>query len=197
METLFEYIFYAGLAVAFLSIIWLLVVLVRGPRRKFWIPLLALLLGLAISAAPAIISKNMTVDLGARDKIVNNDRHLTLTGWDGETYSVLKNRPDTVVLQMANKDVNDDSLQYIADMTKLRDLDLNDAQITDSGLAMIGKLATLESLKIRGAKITDDGFREHIMPLKNLKKLDVRSTGLTSELIDEWKAKVEGRRVLK
>lgn len=203
MDTIFEYILYTGLLIAVIAMIWFLAVLIRGPRRTFWKPLLLLLLGATIAATPAIISQNMAVDLGPRDKMVRNtttgteERHVTLTGWDGETYSVLKSRQDAVVLQMANKDVTDQSLEYLAGMTKLRRLDLNDAQITDAGLKIIAGLSSLEELRIRGAKITDAGFREHMMPMDGLLRLNVQSTGLSADVVDEWKTKVKGRRVQK
>ena len=62
------------------------------------------------------------IDLGPRDKIVDGQRHITLTGWDksAEDYAALEMRPDTVVLQMANSDVTDETLGYLSGLTKLR-----------------------------------------------------------------------------
>jgi hypothetical protein len=62
--------------------------------------------------------------LGPLDKIVAGERHLTLTGWNQNDYAVIATRPDTIVLQMANADVTDQTLQFIKGMKNLRELDL-------------------------------------------------------------------------
>ena len=74
------------------------------------------------------------VDLGPRDKNVDGERHVTLTGWDRGDYSVLRLMPDVSVLQMANADVTDDVLEGLRGMKNLHELDLNGTQVTDAGL---------------------------------------------------------------
>ena len=67
------------------------------------------------------------------EKIVDGQRHLTLTGWDRKDYSILKLKPDVVVLQMANPDVTDESLESLQEMKALQELDLSGTQVTDAG----------------------------------------------------------------
>src|SRR5262245_33337045 len=69
-------------------------------------PLLVILLGAAVVATPAAVNRYQLyfLDLGPRDKMVDGERHVTLTGWDQEDYSIVRLMPDVVVLQMANPD---------------------------------------------------------------------------------------------
>lgn len=194
METLFEYTFWLGLAILAIGAIWFLIRLIRGPRKRLWIPALVGLVGLGFMTAPAAIARQLPVDLGARERIVDGERHITLTGWDEDNYAVLDQKPDTVVLQMANSDVTDETLKHIADMQELAELDLNDTQVTDAGLRILASLPNLKSLRLRGTAVTDDGFRECLMPHETLKNLDLRQTKVSKELVDQWKAAGEGRR---
>ncbi len=195
METIFEYTFWTGLGVLAIGVLWCLVRLIRGPRNRLWIPVLAIVLGLGLMSAPAAISRQLPVDLGARERLVDGERHVTLTGWDGGSYDFLDKRPDTVVLQMANDDVTDATLAYLQGMQHLVELDLNDTGVTDRGLGALSRLSNLETLRLRGTGITDSGFREFILPHATLKRLDLRQTSISKELIDQWKAAGTGRRV--
>src|SRR3954453_3468422 len=82
-------------------------ILLRFARAR--LPIVVMLVGGVITAAPYAVNyiQQRFLDLGERDKIVEGERHLTLTGWDKKDYGVLLARPDTVVLQMANADVTD------------------------------------------------------------------------------------------
>jgi hypothetical protein len=133
------------------------------------------------------------LDLGERDKIVDGERHLTLTGWNKSDYSVLSLRPDTVVLQMANPDVTDATLDYLQSMTRLRELDLNDTKITDAGLAKLAD-KPLVVLRLRGTGVTDAGFREHLLNREPLNELDVRDTAVEPGTFREWRSAKPGRR---
>ena len=194
METVFEYIFWSGLVVLAVGAIWFLLVLVRGPRKRIWVPALTIILGLGLMGAPAMIDRYIPVDLGPRERMVEGERHITLTGWDGQSYGFLTQKPDTIVLQIGNSDVTDETLDYLSGMTELKQLDLNDSAITDEGLACIRQLSQMERLLLRGTRITDDGFRKHLLPMKNLKQVDFSQTAISPELIDEWKAAASGRR---
>jgi hypothetical protein len=127
-------------------------------------------------------------DLGPREKLVDGELHVTLTGWDRTDYSVLRGKPDTVVLQMANADVTDETLKHLEGMSRLRELDLNDTQITDAGLAMLVRLPSLCILRLRKTKITDQGFREHLAGKNGLLELDMRQTDVASNVLRAWKA---------
>jgi internalin A len=70
-------------------------------------------------------------------------------------------------------------------MVNLRELDLNDTQVTDAGLADLRELAKLEVLRLRGTKMIDSGFREHLLDLKELKRLDLSHTAISDEVIED------------
>jgi hypothetical protein len=168
-------------------------------RREARAPVLGMLLGAAIIAVPYGINfyQQWFVDLGPRERIVDGELHVTLTGWDRSDYSVLRARPNIVVLQMANPDVTDQTLEYLRGMTLLRELDLNDTQVTDEGLHILRELPRLESLRLRGTPITEDGFRQFLMPKESLKELDLRQTGVTSKTVREWRAAQPERKALR
>jgi hypothetical protein len=160
-------------------------------RRPVWI----MASGVAIAAAPYGVNfvQQHFIDLGPRDKIVDGERHLTLTGWDKKDYSVLRARPDTVVLQMANADVTDATLDYLKPMSQLRELDLNDTQVTDAGLTKIHD-KPLVILRLRNTAITDAGFRGNLLTLDSLMELDLRATAVEPATFREWKALKPGKR---
>ena len=64
-------------------------------------------------AAVGLAAFAVSIDLGPREKIVDRELHVTLTGWNRNTadYVVLRSKPDIVVLQMANPDVTDLAMQ--------------------------------------------------------------------------------------
>ena len=187
MELLFEICFYIGALLTVVAIVWLLATLLRGQFGKLKLPLVLLLIGGALILGPAIVSRSMTVDLGPRERMVSNERHVSLTGWDGKSYDLLRTKPDTVVLQMGNADVNDETVKLLAGMQQLRELDLNDSVVSDAGLAELAKLPSLRTLRLRATKITDAGFREHLMNLPALKQLDLRDTAVSTESVKDWK----------
>jgi hypothetical protein len=133
-------------------------------------------------------------DLGPREKLVDGELHLTLTGWDRTDYSLLRTKPDTVVLQMANADVTDETLLYLEGMSRLRELDLNDSQITDAGLPLLARLPALQILRLRKTRVTDQGFREHLAGKSGLLELDLRQTEVTSKTLRTWKAENKEQR---
>ncbi len=153
----------------------------------------ALLIGVPF-ALNAVINK---IDLGPRERIVDGQRHITLTGWDQHEYSILSQRPDVVVLQMANADVTDETMSRLRTLTQLEELDLNDTQITDAALVTLAELPKLARLRLRGTKITDDGFRRHLAGRDSLVELDVRDTAVASKTLREWKKANENRKYLK
>ena len=79
----------------------------RHPRRE---PVLVLLIvSLLVATIPALYTLFVPLDLGPREKLVNGEHHLTLTGWDRKDTPSSSSSPP-VVLQMANPDVTDQSL---------------------------------------------------------------------------------------
>ncbi len=170
--------------------------------KRVTVPATVLMLGLLLAGGTIGLNLYLAhhIDLGPREKIVDGQRHVTLTGWDksAEDYAALEARPDTVVLQMANRDVTDATLGYLAGWTKLEEIDLNDTQITDAGLAKLARLPRLRVLRIRGAKVTDQGFRDLLLEKESLTELDARETEIASKTLRQWKnAKKELRRYMK
>jgi len=206
-----------GLAVAALAWIWLLarafrqdrrwglgslvlppvglIFAVRHPRKGIT-PLILFLLSLLVAATPALYTKFVPLNLGERDKLVNGQRHLTLTGWDRKDYSILKGKPDVVVLQMANPDVNDQSLASLKEMSALQELDLSDTQVTDAGLKILKDLPALTKLWLVRTKITDQGFHETLFAKDSLMRLDLRGTQVSRETVQAWRDAKPGRQVL-
>jgi hypothetical protein len=164
--------------------------------RKASAPMILFLVGILLIGGTFGVNYVLShhVDLGPRDKLVDGERHLTLTGWDGTDYSVLQSRPDTVVLQMANPDVTDATLMHLQAMSKLRELDLNDTQVTDAGLPRLSQLPALQILRLRKTKISDRAFREYLGDKDTLLEVDLRETEVASKTLREWKARQKERR---
>ena len=222
-ETYGIYVLVAGIVLALAGYIWLLLrawghdwrwglALVLFPPasllflavefRRVVVPanvfLVGLLLILGTLGLNVLVVRH--IDLGPREKIVDGELHLTLNGWDrpADDYAVLEMKPNTVVLQMANSDVTDETVGFLAGLQKLQELDLNDTQVTDTGLAVLAQLPRLRVLRLRGTKITNDGFREHLLAKPTLLELDVRETEVASKTLRAWKnADKERRRYLK
>lgn len=197
------YLLILGAVIVALGGFWLFVralkILLPHWRRAVG-PMLVLLLGVVILAIPYGVRYyyEWFVDLGPREKRVDGELHLTLTGWDGTDYSILRARPHTVVLQMANPDVTDQTLEHLREMSRLRELDLSDTQVTDEGLRLLSALPQLATLRLKDTKITDNGFREFLLAKETLLELDVRGTQVASKTVREWKeAKKEERKYLR
>ena len=109
MENYAHIIYLSGLGVIVLGCVGLVIRAFRH-WRKGLLPLGMIALGLAITAFPSAYTLLAPIDLGPRDELVDGERHLTLTGWDRKDYGFLASKPDTVVLQMANPDVTDQTL---------------------------------------------------------------------------------------
>lgn len=130
-----------GLAVALLAWIWLIVRAFRTRRawgftslvvppvglvfaarhpRKGFPPLGLLFFSLLIAATPALYTLFVPLDLKPRDRLVEGQQHLTLTGSNRKDYSILKLNPNVVVLQMANPDVTDETVELLRGMKSLQ-----------------------------------------------------------------------------
>lgn len=219
IEPYFPYLFLVGIGLAALS--FLVLVMLAFGTRPFWgfgvllgaplfapayvwlhpkrglAPFMLLILGLSAAAAPAIVTHLVPIDLGPRERIVDGERHLTLTGWDRNDYALLGSRPDTVVLQMANPDVDDTTLKHLQRLDRLRELDLSDTQVTDAGLWRLQHLKTLETLRLKGTKVTDDGLQQLFDSVPALRQLDLRETKVQPQVVEAWKLKGDGRRALR
>ncbi len=172
-----------------------LVFAARHPRRGV-VPLILGAVSVLVAAAPAVYILTVPLDLGPREKLVDGQRHLTLTGWDRKNYSLLKFKPDVVVLQMANPDVTDQALEPLKDLKALRELDLSDTQVTDAGLKVLKDLPALATLRLARTRITDQGFQDALFAQESLMQLDLRGTQVSHETARAWRDAKPGRRVL-
>lgn len=166
--------------------------------RRVVAPLVLLFFGAAVFAAPFVYTQVIVprLPLHEWEKLVDGEMHVTVTGKPDFEYAKLKNRPDIVVLQMANPEVTDQTLEYLRDHPKLRELDVSGSKITDAGLATIRTLPNLEVLRVKNTPITDAGFKEHLSDLSGLKKLDARDTGVLPKTLRAWKNAQPGREAL-
>jgi hypothetical protein len=164
--------------------------------RKGAVPFGITLLCLLVAGIPALYTLYVPLNLGAREKVVEGEKHLTLTGSDAKEAPDLEKKEDVAVLQMANPDVNDRSLEALKGMKVLRDLDLSGSQITDTGLEVLKALPALAALRLARTKITDAGFRSALFEKDSLMELDLRDTQVSNETIKAWRDAKAGRRVL-
>jgi hypothetical protein len=218
MERRANYLEFGGGALAVLAWIWLIVrafrqrrawgwgtllvpplvglVFAALHRRKAAAPLLLCALGVLVAAVPALYINLVPPDLGPYEKLVDGQRHLTLTGWDRKGYSFLRLKPDVVVLQMANPDVTDQVLEDLKEMKVLQELDLNGTQVTDAGLKVLKDLPALAKLRLARTKITDHGFHDALSSKDSLMELDLSGTQVSRETARAWRDAKPGRRVL-
>jgi hypothetical protein len=166
---------------------------VHWPRAKR--PVGLLVLAGVIIAVPYGVNwyHNRFISLGPREKMVDGELHITLTGWAGTDYSILKVKPATVVLQIANPDVDDATLEYLRGMKQLRELDVSSSQVSDEGLKIIAELPRLEELRLARTKISDDGFQKSLAVKDSLRKLDLSGTDVKSKSKRDWKNAQRGR----
>jgi len=153
-------------------------------------PLAMVLLGLILGAVPFAWNhlQDSLLGLGERDRIISGERHLVLTGWDRSDYAIFAARTDVVVLELANSDVSDATLELLRPLTRLRELTLNDSTVTDAGLATLKEFSSLESLRVARTKITKDGIVEFLQdPPANLKEIDVSGNSIPASALRKWK----------
>jgi hypothetical protein len=153
-------------------------------------------LAVVVAALPAVYMLCVRLDLGPRDKIVNGQRHVTLTGWDRDDYSVLRLLPDVSVLQMANSDVTDQVLERLRGIDSLQELDLNGTQVTDTGLAILRELPALTALRLARTNITDKGFRDVLLTKDSLMQLDLQHTQVSREAVKMWRGAKPNRKAM-
>ncbi|MDP1798308.1 MAG: hypothetical protein Q8K78_12530, partial [Planctomycetaceae bacterium] len=167
--------------------------------RKTRKPSILLIAGLLVSAVPfaANALQDKFIGLGKHESQVNGEWHVTVTGWDQKDYAALKLRSDVAVLQMANPDVTDQTLEILRDFTNLRELDLNDTAVTNDGLPILAALPKLQILRLARTKITDEGFQNHLAEKEALTQLDLRGTEVPAKSLRDWKNAQPGREYLK
>lgn len=165
-------------------------------RQTLKVPLRLLFLGVVL-AGGALTAGRMAgrfPPLGEREKMVDGGRHITLTGWDRKDYGLLREKTDATVVQMANLDVTDETIELLQEFKSLRELDLNGSQLTDTGLAKVAALPALEILRIRATRVSDEGFQRYLFPKATLHELDARETAISPKSLREWKNQDSERR---
>ncbi|HMP01139.1 MAG TPA: hypothetical protein PKC45_01440 [Gemmatales bacterium] len=174
----------------------LIYILIHGKSARP--PLWLMLLGLALvgTAFGINLYERYYPDLGEIDRIVDGERHLTLTGWNRTDYSFLALQRDVVVLQMANPDVTDAVVELLRGWPKLKRLDVANSAISDQGLQALHGLGTLEGLVLSQTRISEAGLQQLLEKLPNLRQLDVRGVAVDPELLRIWRDGAPGRRVL-
>jgi hypothetical protein len=151
---------------------------------------MVVLLGLILGAVPFAYGHGyeLIFGLGERERMLNGERHLVLTGWDRPTYDILKSRTDTVVLELANVNVNDETLMLLKPFSRLRELTLNDSSITDAAFVTLKDLKSIESLRLARTGITKEGLAEFLSdPPPRLKEIDVSGNSISASALRKWK----------
>jgi hypothetical protein len=164
-------------------------IFICGHFRRAIGPVCVLLLAAVVVAAPYAASyyERHFIPLKPYEQVVDGQLRITLTGLKDFDYATLRQRPKVVVLQMANPDVVDQTLENLKGMDNLVELDLNGTQITDSGLAIIADLPQLKTLRIARTKITDEGFHKYLFSKESLVRLDLTGTEVKSKTKRDWK----------
>ncbi len=85
----------------------------------------------------------------------------------------------------------DEDLEPLEELTGLRWLHLNRANVTDAGMVYLGNLRKLEYLSLIGTRITDAGL-VHLHGLTNLKHVNVTNTSVTDQGIADLRQAVPG-----
>jgi hypothetical protein len=196
MDSYALYINLAGLAVIAVGCLGLIVRAFRR-WRKGLVPMVLIGLGLVITGFPPAYRLLVPIDLGLRERIVDGQRHITLTGWDRKDYTFLRSKHDVAVLQMANPDVTDRTLELLKGMNALKELDLNNTQVTDAGLKILKDLPALNTLRLKNTRITDQGFQEALATKESLLLLDLTGTQVSGETAQAWRQAKPGRRVMR
>lgn len=159
----------------------------RGPAGLFLLACVVAAAGLVLGQFSVSQDPRVTIEEVDGKK----EKHITLTRAKGDEpiafEKLLKANADVVVLQMANEDVNDETLKLLEGLTELRELDLNDTRVTDEGLAILATLPKLEILRLNRTAITDEGFTQHLADKPTLRELHLRGTKVATETLRAWK----------
>ena len=186
---------FAGLAALAIGLSWagfrgLGVLVRRRQMRQLVAPLALVGVGLALGLTPFAAQRAYlaVVGLGERERVIDGERAVNLTGWDRPGYDILAEKPDVAILEMGNANVTDETLELLAALPLLRELTLNDTAVTDAGLATLARLPKLESLRIARTQITPEGVRRFLdAPPPRLRQIDVSGNGVPTAILRRWK----------
>lgn len=186
---------FAGLLAVAVGCVWgagrgLGVLALRKSARRLVAPLALLGAGLVLGLAPFATQRAYlaVVGLGERERIIDGEQAVNLTGWDRRDYAILAAKPDVAILEMGNPDVTDETLELLAALPQLRELTLNDTAVTDEGLAGLARLPRLESLRIARTQVTPEGVRRFLdAPPPRLRQIDVSGNDVPTAILRRWK----------
>lgn len=210
LETYAFYAIAAGLVLGGIGFLWLLARAFRHSKRWGFAALLfppagllflvryfrkgigpacVLLVAAILVGVPYGVSyyERQFVPLKPYEQYVDGELRITLTGLENFDYATLRQNPQIVVLQMANADVDDRTLEQLKGFDRLRELDVNGSKITDQGLATLAMLPQLKTLRVARTKITDEGFRSHLLKKESLTGVDLTGTEVKGKTKREWK----------
>lgn len=153
--------------------------------------LILVLVGTVVGAVPFAADRGyeFVFGLGERERVIDGERYLTLTGWDRNDYAALLARyNDVAVLEMGNPDVTDETLKSLVDLPMLKELTLSDSSVTDEGLVTLAKLPALAKLRLQRTKITKDGVAAFLTdPPPKLVEIDVSGNSIPASALRKWK----------
>jgi hypothetical protein len=162
------------------------VLLRRRKPQRLLMPLTLLSVGLVVGAVPFRYQHVYLaiVGLGERERVIDGERAVDLTGWDREGYDPRRearrgdpgNQPD----------VTDATLALLEDLPNLRELTLNDSSITDAGLSHPREAAGTRRCHrphARHARRPAQGSR----PARILRRIDVSGNGIPTSILRQWK----------
>jgi Leucine-rich repeat (LRR) protein len=101
-------------------------------------------------------------------------------------YRPARARAELKTLDLARREIAEEELAYIGQMTWLRELHLSSTGIADDAVAKIRPPASLEVLDLSRNQITDASM-VHLAPLKGLQILDLGSTAISDASIAQLK----------
>lgn len=90
--------------------------------------------------------------------------------------------PQISKASMVSSNITDDALYYVAQMSSLRELYLQQTKINGSGLVFLGNLSKLQLLDLSKTAI-EDGHLLHVLKIESLQDLYLNSTQVSTEVI--------------
>jgi hypothetical protein len=102
-------------------------------------------------------------------------------GPDGDDYT-----DEIAYVSIRNKEANNQDLQHLKVLNKIRILDLSGVQVTDDDMESLSELSEIKELYLDGTQISDSGLK-YLEGLKNMRYLSLSGTEVSSKGIDNLK----------
>ena len=166
--------------------------------RRALLPVAVALVGGLVAASPIVINRLVPAKKEEIKNVTPGETDLTVTGLTGYDYASLRSKTDLTVLQMANSDVTDATVEHLQGLANLKRLDLSDTAVTDASIPLLAALPALEDVKLARTKVTDAGVKKLLAEAKRLRAIDVRGTDAKTATLRDWKnADKDNRNYLK